>query len=272
MSKALVDTTILVDSLLKIGVQAQVAKASLRRFDITELPVYAIKEFKAGALKNFCWFHNKLALLGSFAKALDALQRMSLTPRRYTTATALEALKGAAGRIRNANLESLEQKYGKYASVDSVLCDQFRLTLKTKILKAWNHRRQITTHVVSPLSCYREIEISEKNRVLSIDPTTCIAEKPECCLGPVLRQRKADLEKLRDTVLKQPKSRENERRAQALRQLIRKPKAAVSEQTCRDLGDAFFALFSPTDAVILTTNARDHVPLAQALNKSVETP
>lgn len=272
MSKALVDTTILADSLLKNGAYSQIAKAALKRFAATELPVYAIKEFKGGPLKNFCWFHNKLALLGSYEKALEALHRMSLTPKRYTTATAIEALKGAAGRIRSATLESLVQKYGKTASIDNLLCDQYRLTLKTKILKAWSLRRQLTTHIVCPLSCYEELEISEKNRVLSVDPTTCSAEKMECCLGPELRKRTADLEKLRNVVLKQPKTRENERRAQALRQLIRKPKATVSEQTCRDLGDAFFALFAPTDSVILTTNTRDHSPLAAALNKKVEAP
>jgi hypothetical protein len=271
MSKAFVDTTILADSLLKIGVVSKTANDALRRFETTELPVYAIKEFKAGPLKNFCWFHNKLALLGSFEQAVEALHRMSLTPKRYTTATAIEALKGAAGRMRNANLDSLVQKYGQAASLDKVLCDQFRLSLKTKILKAWRRRKQITTHVVCPLSCYSEVDPYEHNRVIMVNPTTCNVES-ECCLAPELRKRVDDLEKIRKVLLKEPKTRENERRARALRQLIRKPKAAVSEQTCRDLGDAFFALFAPTDSVILTTNTKDHAPLAAALGKRTEAP
>jgi len=81
-----------------------------------------------------------------------------------------------------------------------------------------------------------------------------------------------DLEKIRKVLLKEPKTRENERRARALRQLIRKPKAAVSEQTCRDLGDAFFAVFAPNDSVILTTNTKDHTPLAATLRKKTEAP
>ena len=197
---------------------------------------------------------------------------MSLTPRRYTTATAIEALRGAAERMRSANLESLRQKYGKNATIDNILCDQYRLSLKTKLLKAWSRRRQITTHIVLPLSCYQEVDIFENNRVLSVDPTSCAAQKVECCLGPELRKRTVDLEKLRNAVLKQPKTRENERRARALRELIRKPKAAVTERACRDLGDAFFALFAPSDSVILTTNIRDHAPLAAALGKNVTSP
>ena len=61
MSKAFVDTTILTDSLLKDGAVAKTPKKGLKQFEITELPVYAIKEFKSGPLKNFKWFHNKLA-------------------------------------------------------------------------------------------------------------------------------------------------------------------------------------------------------------------
>ncbi len=44
------------------------------------------------------------------------------------------------------------------------------------------------------------------------------------------------------------------------------------EKTCRSLGDAIFAFFAPADAAILTTNERDHRPLAAALGKSVDTP
>jgi hypothetical protein len=271
MTNAFVDTTILADSLLKNGERARAARAALRRFEKTELPVYAIKEFKAGPLKNFCWFHNKLALLGSYEKALDALHRMSLTPKRYTTATAIEALKGAAARMRSANLQSLVQKYGKAANIDNFLCDQYRLSLKTKILKAWRYRRQVTTDIAYPLSCYEEVELSEINRVLSVEPTSCKLAT-ECCLGPELRKRTTDLEKLRNAILRQPKSNENDRRSKALRQLIRKPKAAVSAQTCRDLGDAYFALFCPNESVILTTNTKDHGPLATALNKNVVAP
>jgi len=271
MSKAFVDTTIVADLLLKDGAISKAAKDALNRFNTTELPVYAIKEFKAGPLKNFRWFHNKLALLGSFEKALEALQRMSLTPKRYTTSTAIEALKGGAARMRNANLESLIQKYGYAARIDTVLCDQYRLTLKAKILKAWSRRRLITTHVVWPLTCYKEANPYEHNRLIMLDPMRCNVES-ECCLGPELRQRVPDLEKIRAVVMKQPKTRESERRARALRQLIRKPKSTVSEQTCRDMGDAFFALFAPVDSIILTTNIKDHTPLAAALGKKTEAP
>lgn len=271
MSKAFVDTTVLTDSLLKIGAVSKAANDALKRFETTELPVYTIKEFKAGPLKNYCWIHNKLALLGSWAKTLRALHGMSLSPKRYTTATAIEALQGAAARMTNANLESLAQKYGQAANPDRLVCDQYRLTLKTKILKAWSRRRAITTHVVCPLSCYKEVDAYEHNSLIEVKPTSCDVEV-ECCLAPELRSRISDLEKIRAVVLKQPKTRENERRARALRQLIRKPKAVVSEQTCRDLGDAFFALFAPVDSVILTTNTRDHAPLAAALGKKTEAP
>lgn len=68
MSKAFVDTTILADALLKPGEVEQLTKTALLRYTTTELPVYAIKEFKAGVLKNYIWFYNKLALYNGSAR------------------------------------------------------------------------------------------------------------------------------------------------------------------------------------------------------------
>src|SRR5208337_350174 len=97
MSKAFIDTTVLTDALIKTGEVRKSAIEAIRKFSVTELPVFAIKEFKAGPLKNFAWMHNKLVTVASFERALDALHRMSRTPRRYTTSTAIEALREAAG-------------------------------------------------------------------------------------------------------------------------------------------------------------------------------
>ena len=170
---------------------------------------------------------------------------MSLTPQKYTTATAIEALRTGAERLKNTNLGSLVKTYGARASIDKVLCDQYRLTLKTKILKSWKYRRHITTAVVFPLSCYEEVGPSEElGGKIEMGDLGCSVEH-ECCLGPLVRDRIDDLKKLQDAIKKQPTTAENTRRARALREIIRKPKALMSEKTCRNLGDAFFALFAP---------------------------
>ena len=44
----------------------------------------------------------------------------------------------------------------------------------------------------------------------------------------------------------------------------------MSDKTCRDLGDAVYAFFAPPDSVVLTTNIRDHRPLAEALGKQAK--
>jgi hypothetical protein len=75
---------------------------------------------------------------------------------------------------------------------------------------------------------------------------------------------------VRDAVERQPEKPENRRRSQTLRQLYRKPKMAMTEGNCRALGDAYFVFFCPQDAVILTTNTKDYLPLAEALGKMVD--
>lgn len=47
---------------------------------------------------------------------------------------------------------------------------------------------------------------------------------------------------------------------------------ALTDSQCRDLGDAVFALLAPHDSVILTTNLKDHEPLASALGKTAQLP
>jgi hypothetical protein len=271
-NKAYVDTTILTDVLLKPGTQECTdAQRALRQFAISELPTYAIKEFKRGPLKNYVWFHNKLALNNSLAKAMSALQRMSLTPKRYTTATALQAIVQGTLSLSRLNLGQLQTKYGSQANPDEFLCDQYRLALKVLILDAWKKRRQVTTHVVDPLNCYNEQSPFEENKLLIVEPYRCTA-KTECSLAYGLKQRLNDLQKLKTANDAQGSSPETNRRSRALREIIRKPKAPVTDRTCSDLGDAIFAFFAPSGAVILTTNVRHHSPLAAALGKQVQTP
>jgi hypothetical protein len=270
MNKAFIDTTILTDVLIKSAEAKKTAVDALKKFTITELPVFAIKEFKAGPLKNFVWMHNKLVIVGSYAKALEALQRMSRTPRRYTTSTALEALREAQGSISRQTPGSLAGKYGANASMDKILCDEIRLSIKTAIMKAWRRRRKITTDIVLPLPCYREVAPYEKRGLIEIDPKTCNPSN-ECSLAPHLRVKLDELTKLRD-VIKDSERPEDQRRSRTLREIYRKPKLPIEEKDCLNLGDAVFVLFAPNDSIIMTTNIADYKPLAEAIGKVAKTP
>jgi len=62
---------------------------------------------------------------------------------------------------------------------------------------------------------------------------------------------------------------EDVRRRAALHALKNTPRRQFDNKMCRKLGDAYFALNCPGDATILTSNAKDHAPLAGALGKTV---
>lgn len=271
MSRAFVDTTIIADILLQSGERKVAAQAALGRFSSSELPVYAIKEFKAGPLRNFVWFHNKLALLKSFQKAVAVLHSMSLTPRRYTTATALQALHAALQSAQSQTYGMLVTKYGRDAHPDTVMCDRFRLTLKRKIISAWRRRRSITTNVVLPLICYEEVDPIEVHGILDVTPTRCERE-PICSMTKALKSEPNNLTRLKRALEKNSNKRERQRQIKLLRKLIRNKWATITDSECRTLGDVVFAFFAPEDAVILTTNISDHKLLADALAKKVEAP
>jgi hypothetical protein len=262
LTEAFVDTTVVVDALLKSGAIARSARAALKRYDRTLLPFYALKEFKAGALSTYIWAHNKLAVHGSIPLVLKAIQSRGRQP--YAVQTALEALQVA---WPTSSLGSLVEKHGPIASFDQVSAASCRLHLATKIRRAWSQRRKLTSEVVDPLACYVDAELTENGGLLEGSPSC----KGPCCLPARLRERLGDLERLRAALGRAGSTRrEDQRRSDVLKTIIQRPAAPVNTSACRAFGDAYFALFAPPSAVILTTNVRDHTILAGALGKSVE--
>jgi hypothetical protein len=265
-SKAFVDTTVLADVLLAKGPRTRAAKLALARYSETQLPVYAIKELKAGALRNYAWAHNKLVETGSLSEAMEIINRV----RGYRAASAHEALKSAAASWGFLTTAELQSEYGKKATLDSITSDFYRLHIKRLVVRAWQRRRRVTTKVVVPLPCYTETDPIEEREVLAVEGTRCNPQ-PECSLAPALKARLDLLERLR-AVAKAGTGPEDGRRSKALRSICKRPQDVVTEEVCRNLGDAFFAFFAPSDTVILTTNKADHEPLAAALDKVVEVP
>lgn len=269
MSRAYVDTTILVDRVLKKGEDSQAARSALRRFASAELPTYAIKELEGGALAYYVWVHNKFVATGSLAKTLAVLARMSMSPQKYRTATALRAIADVAAMRRPVFISAARRRK---TTPDQIDADFYRLQIRRIIVKAWRQRRILISPVVLPLKCYQETGPSNDGRVIVLQSRTKLCKvQLECHLASDLKSRPKDLEKMRDAVSSSTK-REHERCYKALNDLILNPHEPMTAEACRDLGDAVFAFFAPPGAVILTTNVKDHNLLAGVLGKSVEGP
>lgn len=273
MTKAYVDTTILTNVLLKSGVKHDTCVAALGRYETTEMPVYAIKEFSAGPLSYWIWCHNKLVTSRSLPDTMAAINVLFATPGRNRPATALEALGEAARHVTSGTrFGDLVDKYGAAAEEAVVLADRHRYWMRMKVERAWRRRRSVVSSVVHALACFDEnAPTIDRSGLLGPRSWKC---RPvlECSLAPALRADVTALGRLRNAILAEPTKPENERRLKVLKNIIRTPKRLVDEGACRRLGDAVFAFFAPADSVILTTNERDHRPLAAALGKKVETP
>jgi hypothetical protein len=250
------------------GAEGTAAKAALKRFQQTELPVYAIKEFKAGVLRYYVWFHNKVVTVDRWGDAVDAIRRVARQRNRQSTALqALAEFESSIGRRMPADLAS------KYPASDesSIRRAEARLWLKTLIMRAWRQRRTLTTRVVAPLSCYPETDLTlNQNGTLDDQPVGCPSD--DCCMRERFVRRSDDLKSILEAAQKMSDKAETMKRRQVLRQLVRHPNRTLSEKDCRNLGDAVFALQCPSDAVILTTNVVDHEPLAKAIGRSVIKP
>lgn len=243
--KSFIDTTILVDYLLKSGKKKEESKVALQKCEESYLPQYAIKEFKAGPLQYFAWFYNKLTKTNSLLSAIEALQKLSLTPQRHRLSTALEALMEAYKKISSRPLSHLTSSYGEKAKIDIVLNDRFRLSLKRKILSSWKNRRNVTTKTGNELECYTELAPIESNGLFSLKPNKCNTKR--CCLTEMYRAQINDIQKIDKKLLTLEAKEENRKKHKVLRELIRKKNYYLSDSECRQLGDVYFVCFCPND-------------------------
>jgi hypothetical protein len=260
-SKAFVDTTILAEVLLKTGPTHDAAERALLRYTHTLLPVYAIKEWKRGQFAKYVYIHNQLKRTGSFSATNIALSRLFMRPRWQSTA--FEAVAVTTLRLPSAPTTPVPP--------DTELADRFRLAFKTLIYLSWDSRRSVTSETVMDLDCYVESGPRDQvNGEIDIHPRDCRGDQ-ECCLAKKLRKDKDALLKLRNAI--PPNGRqEDARRREALKKLAVHQNSRFERRDCQALGDAYFALFAPMDADILTTNVKDHVPLAAALGKTAVAP
>jgi hypothetical protein len=258
MDKAYVETTILAECLLKAGPVSKEARKKIALYKESILPVYAIKEWKAGQLTAYVYVHNKLQGTGSFSQTNWALSRLYRRPRYQSTAFELWAY--TAGKLPHASSIS--------DNPDQELADRFRLIIRTEITRAWSRRRKLCSATVDDLECYTEAPPKiMPNGLIEVNPRLCHPEK-ECCLAAKLRAHPDHLSKIRDSI-PQNNRPEDIRRRQVLRDLIKHPRKLFTREDCMRLGDAVFVFFAPEDADILTTNGKDFVPMAKSVGKSV---
>ena len=266
--KAYVETTIIADVLLKPGsAKCAAARGALKNYDETLLPVYAIKELKAGIVKNYAYVHEKLLQTRSLARTLEVISSLAQF-RRYATSSALEALQAAIRLPRKAT----PQKGHTSNNDDKDLADRYRLAIASLLVRSWRRRRQVTTRTVDELDCYTEsAPILNEYGVFDLTPLNCDPDT-ECCLADALRAEPGALRKMEAAIPVSSTRQEDVKRRQVLHDLARSKHFELNRDRCRALGDAIFAFFAPRDCVVLTTNAKDHAPLAQAIGKSVESP
>lgn len=269
--RAFVETTILANLLLKSDETRTSAANLIRQFDEVIVPQFAWKELKRGALTYFVWAHNRLTDCKTFSGFMGILSKLSRTPQRYRTSTTLEALESAIEKVFAVSPTSFAESYGEAASVDSISKDIIRICLKETIVSAWDQRNNLFGGPRHRLECYPDAELKERrNGHLACQPRDC-PKGTDCCLRVQTRPKEKQIAALKDAI-GESERREDSRRRSVLRQLEKHPNLSMTEIQCWWLGDAYFVLFCPEGATILTTNVRDLEPLAAAVGIAVASP
>ena len=266
-SKAYLDTTVVANALLRSDQIGQRSVEAIRRFDVAEMPEYAIKEFKAGPLSGWIWCHNKFNETRSLADTIAAINSISATPRRNFSASARQAFEQPTKTDQASFAQVLDLGQHAEPILDKALADRYRLYLRRRITQAWQRRRSIATKVSMPLLCFIEGELeTDSGGGLHFERYSCPRDS-DCSVFAELCKRGDAVGRILAALENQGDKPENQKRYQALRHIVRTPKRGFSDNKCRDLGDAVFAIMAPPDSIILTTNIKDHGPLASALGK-----
>lgn len=271
MSKAFIETTILTDYLLKRDGSEARAKDLIDQYDVAVIPQFSWKEFKRGPLNAFVWAHNKLVETKSITQTFAALQRMSRSPKRYFTSTAIQSIHTAiSSEFSELTGSEIENIYGP-VKIDEIIADVFRVELKKVISRSWGARLSLFDGIEGRLSCYPDVELEENGGILINKPIDC-PSSTECCLKIFLLNNKIKLEIVRKSLDSAPDKKETIDRKAVIRQIEKHPSSIMTNKDCRKFGDAYFVLFCPIDHEILTTNIADIKPMADALGVNFACP
>jgi hypothetical protein len=145
--KAIVDTTVVTDALLKTDAQRSRATAALANASETLLPVYAIKEFKRGPLHYYVWYHNKIVEASSWQEATSVI-RNNIGRRKNLPSTALQAVGDFLGSIGQQLPADIGLRYPGM-TLEKAQLAELQIWLKQRIARAWRKRRKLTTRVIS---------------------------------------------------------------------------------------------------------------------------
>jgi hypothetical protein len=268
--RAVVDTTILVDALLKAGPEKKRAKRALARCSESILHRYALKEFRRGALSAYVWLHNKLVTSRSIPGAMVAISTL-MPHRRNLPSTALQALAQAIETADAPSLSSLSSSYGADANPSDVNVERVILSLESTILRAFRNRVRLTTSLLGELHCFPDTAPRSSRGQIELDRQGCKIDR-ECSMAPELKADTGRAKVLWQATGTQASRPEITRRAKALRKVWRTPKRLFDASDCLCLGDAVFSFFAPPNSVVLTTNIKDHGPLARSVGLEAITP
>jgi hypothetical protein len=258
VTEAFLDTTVFVEITLREHQRRQAALERLARYTATILPTYAIKEFRAGPLDTYVWFHNLLLQERSLAAAVArSAAEAAFRPNRLRTAVELHA-------------HLLKEKFPQGESPGQS-ARRMRLYLRKLVYKSWDMRETVAARRTARLGCFpEECPMANLDGQIVLRPNGCV-RRANCSLVDELRSAPEQIGLLLAVVESGPDKRENRSRAKALRYLQNfQDSQRFGDRSCRGLGDAVFALTAPANACILTTNLKDHAPLAEALGKRAE--
>lgn len=275
MPNYFLDTTIVAELLLKPhGSIANAARVLLASPSNSALPHYAIKELAQGPMRAWILVHNAL-LVGGLQHAFRRIN--SWRRRANLVGSALEAMEIASGEARDFERElrrgmtavqGLTSVTGEPVDEFDAVADRIRLFLQTRVLRAWQERRNVADACLHPLDCYPEVSVSVSpiDKSMSQDPAGC-RRGARCAIHAKLLEDSDSLSKLVLACKSPEATPENRKRGAALHDIERRGSARITLNTCRAIGDAVFALQAPAGFSILTTNIKDHGLLAKALGK-----
>lgn len=263
------DTTIMVDYLLKGKSKRAAVSGKLGQFKNSTTSRYVKAEFKKGPLQYLVYLHNKFCQAESITQIFAAISKLP-PPQDRRLRSILEQFE----HFFSHALKKLDQASGIPSPIshDQYLLETGRSYFANLIESSWYEFDAVAKNIIDPQSCFPDMVAPRRKGLLfSNEPRTCDKSTAICGCRRFYTEHAEELQRVYEALSKTAHpDEETRRRIRAIREILRKP-ARLKEEDCWRCGDATVAIEAPPRSAIFNNNVKHFEPICSALAKEILT-
>jgi hypothetical protein len=264
---AFLETAALVDATLKNAERRRTVLSTIDGLGSRITSTFVRCEYKRGALNNLIALHSILISSDTMVQVLERIQGISFTPMRNRLSSMLEQLKLAFAESEETL--KLTSQRPTLKEVSGEMVKLFARFLSAKIARAWGAFSEFVSGELDNIGCAGKIPGPKEEDGIWKNSLEGLKSAELCNPRPFLEKESMSFERLSALRASTNISDQLKKILQRSNDAVRRPKSFRTLEDVLSLGDAFLAVEAPIDHTVVTSNAKEFVPLCEALRKKL---